>query len=80
MLFQQALVFAVFSAYDTECEFGIGIAESLPGRGGVELMHEILGAREGAVDDVNMMNFGASKEERKSDMPGCLGAGAEDSD
>ena len=43
-------------------------------------MHEVFGAREGAVDDVNVVNFGASEEERESDMPGCLGAGAEDSD
>ena len=43
-------------------------------------MHEVFGAREGAVDDVDVVNFGAAEEERKSDVPGCLGAGAEDSD
>ena len=43
-------------------------------------MHEVFSAREGPVDNVDMVDFGAPEEERKSDVPGCLGAGAEDSD
>ncbi len=80
MFFKQALVFSVFGAYDAECELGVGLAESLPGGGGVKILHEIFGTREGAIDDVDVVNFGAAEEERKSDVPGCLGAGAEDSD
>ena len=80
MLFQQALVFAVFGAYDAECEFRVGLAESRPRRGSIEFLHEIFSAREGAVDDVDMVNLGAAEEERKSDVPGGLGAGTEDGD
>lgn len=80
ILFQQALVFAVFGADDTEGEFGDRLAEGFPVRGGVEVVHEGSGAGEGAVDDVDVVDVVAAEHEGEADVPFCLFAGAEDGD
>lgn len=80
MSFDQALVFAVFGADNAECYFWVCVAEGFPFWGGVEFMHEGLCPCEGAVDDVDVVDFVPAKEKGEADMPCGLFASAEDGD
>ena len=80
MLFEQALVLAILAAHDAKGQFVVAVAKMLPLRRRVDGVHETLGAVEGAVHNVDVVDFGAAEEEREADVPQSLGAGAEDGD
>ena len=63
VVLEQAVVFAVVGADDAEGQFFVRFAEVGPVVGGVDFLHEGLGAREGAVDDVDVVDLGATQEE-----------------
>ena len=75
-----AVVLAVLFAEKGEAELGIRCAEMCPFIVGVDLLHEGLGTGEGAVDNVYMVDLGASQDEGKPDVPVSLGTGAKDGD
>ena len=78
VVFEQPLVLAVLGGDDAEGEFRVRVAECLPVGGGVEFVHELFGAGEGAVDDVDVVDFGPAQHEGEADVPFCLKASAED--
>lgn len=80
VLFQQTLVFAVVRADNAKGELRIRVAQRLPLGKSVKFVHEGLGAGEGAVDDVDVVNFGTTEEESEANMPRCLLSCAEDGD
>ncbi len=78
--FQHARVFAVIGAHDAEVEFLVRLSEMRPAVGGVYFRHEGAGAREGPVDDVDVVDVRAAQEQGEPDVPEGLQAGAEDGD
>lgn len=80
MLFKHTIEFAMIGAYDAEAEFFVGGSKVCPFGCCVDFAQELEGAGRGAVDDVNVMNLGATQKEGKPDVPGGLLAGTKNSD
>lgn len=80
MVFEHAVVFAVLGAQDAEAEFFVGGPEVGPLGSGVNFVHQIEGARRGPIYDVDMMDLGATEDEREADVPRSLLARAKHGD
>lgn len=80
VLFDEAVVLAVFVAHDAEAEFLVRVPEVLPFGGCVDGFHQLAGALEAAVDDVDVVDIPAAEEEGEADVPEGLEAGAENAD
>jgi len=63
VLFDQALVFAILGTHAAEGELRIRVPQILPFGGGVDFLHQSLRAGEGAVDDVDVVDFAAAEHE-----------------
>lgn len=80
MLFEHTIEFAMVGAYDAEAEFVVGGPKVCPFGRCVDFAQELEGSGRGAVDNVNVMYLGATENKRKTNVPGGLLAGTEDSD
>lgn len=80
MLFEDTIKFAMVGAYDAEAEFVVGGPNVAPFGCCVDFAQQLEGAGRGAVDDVNVMDLGATENEGKPNVPSCLLAGTENSD
>lgn len=80
MLFKHTVVFAMVGAYDAEAKFVIGGPKVCPFGCCVDFAHEVECAGRGAIEDVNVMDLGATENEGKPNMPGSLFSGTENSD
>ena len=68
------------SAQNAELEFGVFFPDGFPFGQGIVVIHELLGAGEGAVDDVDVVDLASLEEEGEADVPEGLAARAEDGD
>lgn len=80
MVFEHAVILAVLGAQDAEAEFLVGGPKVGPFGTCVDFVHQSEGAGRGSVDDVDMMDFGTTQEESKTDVPCSLSARAKDGD
>ncbi len=80
VVFEEAVVVDVLGGDDAELDFGVCGAQVGPFGGGVEVVHDLFGAGEGAVDDVDVVDFRSAEHEGEPDVPLGLLSGAEDGD
>lgn len=80
MIFKHTFELAMVGAYDAEAEFVVGGSKVCPFGCCVDFAQELEGAGRGAVDDVNVVDLGATQNEGKPNMPGGSLAGTENGD
>lgn len=55
------LILFILGTEDTELEFRIRVADGGPFRASVEIMHQLFGALEGPIDDVDVVDLGPAE-------------------